>query len=58
MGKEAKKSTRDNKIKQGVKSLPVNINHLRRDKTVSREACEYTVSKESYRYMEDNWGKD
>lgn len=58
MGKEAKKSARDNKNKSGIKTLPVTANHLRKDKTLSREACEYTVSKESYRFMEDNWGKD
>ena len=49
------KSTAKNKL--GVKNSLVNNINARKEKGVSRPKSKSTVSKKSYKAMEDNWTK-
>ena len=51
-----KKSTKKNKL--GVKNSLVNNINARKEKGISRDKDEHTVSKKNYKDMEDNWGRD
>ena len=54
--KAAKKSTRKNKL--GVKNSLVNNINAKKKKGTSRSKKNSTVSSQSYKDMENNWGKD
>ena len=51
-----KGSTKKNKL--GVKNSLVNHINAKKKKGTSRSKKNSTVSEESYKKMEDNWGKD
>ncbi|MEO5594286.1 MAG: hypothetical protein ABIR15_15115 [Chitinophagaceae bacterium] len=53
--KTKKPATRKNKL--GVKNALVNNINKRKEKGVSRSKKKSTVSKKSYKKMENNWGK-
>ena len=56
MTKSAKKKSAK-KNKPGVKNSLVNNINARMEKRISRGRKKSTISKESYKKMEDNWGK-
>ena len=56
MAKAAKKKGMK-KNKPGVKNSLVNNINARKEKRISRGRKKSTTSKESYKKMEDNWGK-
>jgi len=45
------------KNKPGVKNSLVNNINARKEKRISRSRKKSKISKESYKKMEDNWGK-
>jgi len=53
--KAAKKAATKNKL--GVKNSLVNNINARKKKGTSRPKSKKTVTKKSYKAMEDNWGK-
>ena len=55
MATAKKKGTKKNKL--GVKNSLVNNINARRKKGISRSRKKSTVSKKSYKKMEDNWGE-
>ena len=55
MVKAKKKGTKKNKL--GVKNSLVNNINARKKKGISRSRKKSTVSKKSYKKMEDNWGE-
>lgn len=61
MAKAAKKKTAKKKgakkNKLGVKNSLVNNINARKKKGISRSRKKSTVSKKSYKKMEDNWGE-
>ena len=50
-----KKSAKKNKL--GVKNSLVNNINARKKKRISRSRKKSTISKKSYKKMEDNWGE-
>ena len=57
MAKAAKKKGTKKKNKLGVKNSLVNNINARKKKGVSRSRKKSTVSKKSYKKMQDNWGE-
>lgn len=60
MAKAAKKKTanKEHKNKLGVKNSLVNNINAHKEKGDSKSKSEHTVSKKSYKKMEDGWKKD
>ncbi|MBG9375607.1 hypothetical protein I5907_05140 [Panacibacter sp. DH6] len=57
MAKAVKKKGTKKKNKLGVKNSLVNNINARKKKGVSRSRKKSTVSKKSYKKMQDNWGE-
>lgn len=59
MAKAAKKKTTnsEHKNKLGVENSLVNNINASKEKGISRDKSEHTVSKKSYKKMEDGWKK-
>ncbi|WP_153796389.1 hypothetical protein [Foetidibacter luteolus] len=56
--KAATKKSTNTKNKLGVKNSLVNNINAKKKKGTSRSKKDSTISKEAYKKMEDNWGKD